>query len=364
MQVLLLDLGLELRGGQRQVYYLAQALQHSDIKPFVTCPKTSALATLCSREGIPIIPLMGRNPANPVILFQLEKALRRTPISIIHTNDAHSATVGAFSKALHGNKVLLLHSRRVSYPLHTGNRIKKYLLADTIVTVSEEIRKKVIQAGIESHKVHTIHSCIDPTRYSPKNHRDDGRFVFQSIGALTLQKGYSILLQAMQVIKKAKNLPPWEVRIAGSGELFQSLLNEAFELDVASQLSLLGQQESQNILPLADAVVVPSINGEGSNATIKEGWATGIPVIASALESNAELIQDNINGLLVPINDPIALAMAMIRCMQEHELREQLVIEGKKHLKNFTKKTMVQKYLDLYHTLLPTDMTLHQKKAS
>lgn len=364
MQVLLLDLGLELRGGQRQVYYLAQALQHSDIVPFVACPKISALAQLCKKERIPFIPLLGRSPANPLVLFQLEKTLRKLSINIIHTNDAHAATLGAFSKALHGNNILLIHSRRVSYPLHSGSRIKKYHLADSIVTVSDEIRKKVIQSGIEPNKVSTIHSCIDPLHYLPKKNRNDGRFVFQSIGALTNQKGYSILLKAMHVIKKAKALPPWEVRIAGSGDLFQSLLNEAFELNVASQLALLGQQDSQKILPLADAIVVPSIDGEGSNATIKEGWATGIPVIASNLESNTELIQNEINGLLVPVNDPVALAMAMIRCMQESRLCERLTSEGTKSLENFTNTTMVNQYLKLYRNLLQVDTHCRQKKAS
>ena len=364
MQVLLLDLGLELRGGQRQVYYLAQELQHSDVVPFIACPKASALAVVCKKERIPFIPLLGRSPANPLILCQLEKALRKLSINIIHTNDAHSAALGAFSKALHGNNILLMHSRRVSYPLHTGSRMKKYLLADSIVTVSEEIRKRVIQSGIEPNKVSTIHSCIDPSLYYPKKDRKDGRFVFQSIGALTSQKGYSNLLQAMHIIKKAKDLPPWEVRIAGSGELFQSLLNEAFELNVASQLALLGQQDSRVILPLADAVVVPSVEGEGSNATIKEGWATGIPVIASNLESNAELIQDEINGLLVPVNDPVALAMAMIRCMQEPRLCEKIVSEGTKSLENFTTTTMVKQYLQLYRNLFPMRTIPQQQKAS
>lgn len=364
MHVLLLDLGLELRGGQRQVYYLARSLQHSDIIPFVACPKTSALAELCASENIPLIPLKGRSPANPLILFQLERALHKASIHIIHTHDAHAATVGAFSKALHGNNLLLMHSRRVSYPLHPGSRMKKYVLADKIITVSEEIRKKIIQAGIAAEKVHTIHSCIDPSRYKPKEYREDGHFVFQSIGALTPQKGYSVLLQAMHILQQTKNLPPWEVRIAGSGELFQPLLNEAFELNIDSHLSLLGQQDSRTVLPLSDAIVVPSVDGEGSNATIKEGWATGIPVIASALDSNAELIQDNINGLLVPINDPEALAAAMIRCIQEEQLRERLVVEGKKQLNKFTDTTMVQQYVNIYHDLLELKNFSHQKKAS
>lgn len=352
MHVLLVDLGHELRGGQIQVFYLARALtQQDDIEPVVACPRGSALALLLEREGIPLLPLPGRGPFNPLVFLSVERALRRHAFSIIHTHDANAASLGWFCKALHKEKVRLVHSRRVSYPLHSGMRLKKYLLADAIVGVSAEISSVVEQAGVPAEKISTIHSGIDPTRYQPQIPRNDGRIVFLSIGALTPQKGYSVLLQAMSVLKEMEDVPPWEVRIVGEGPLFTPLLEEAVSLGVESRLALLGRQDGRNILPDCDVLVAPSVDGEGSSAAIKEGWVTGLPVICSALPSNTELVRDKVDGLVAPTGNPLALAAAMARCMMEAPLRARLSRQGRARAEQFTDRVMALAYAALYRKL-------------
>ncbi len=350
MHILFLDLGSKFLERQEQLYYLAKILlDSSKIIPFIACPIQSILAQKC-KDTIPLIPLKGKSSTNPLILLQIEKALRKYSINTLHTNDAQSATIGAFSKVLHTNQLMFIHNKRTSESLPTGTRLKKYFLADGLIALSEEIRSKIVEAGIIPEKVYTIHSCINDSIYIQKKERHDGRFVFQCTGDLIPQKGYSVLLKAMHMLKKI-TLPPWEVRIVGSGSLFNSLLSEAFELDVASNLALLGQQNNHDLLPLADAIVVPSIANEGSSMAIKEGWATGIPVIASDLESNTELIQDHINGLIVPVGDPEGLALAMLQCMQNKNLCDQLIYSGKQSIAKFTIKAIGKKYLYFYEHL-------------
>ena len=152
MRVLLLDLGLELRGGQRQVYYLARALARTpDMEPLVACPRTGKLAELLRDEGLPVLGLPGRSPANPLLLRWMGQRLRDFPPDIVHTHDANAATVGAFYKLLHSG-TLLIHSRRVSYPLRRGLRSWKYRIADAVVGVSREIADGMIGAGIPASR--------------------------------------------------------------------------------------------------------------------------------------------------------------------------------------------------------------------
>ncbi len=352
MHILLLDLGHELRGGQLQVFYLARALARcSDFQPLVASPRNSSLAILLKKENIPTFSLPGRNPFNPMMLFALERALYRHSIRIIHTHDAHAAALGAFLKAVHGNRLLLIHSRRVSYLPHSGLRLKKYLLADAVVGVSNEISTRMIEVGIPAEKIHTIHSGIDPHRYRPKEQRNDKRIIFLSIGALTPQKGYSVLVRAMSVLDRMERLPPWEVRIVGEGPLFNDILEEAIQLGVAPHLALLGRQDARTVLPLCDILVTSSIDGEGSSAVIKEGWATGLPVICSSLPSNTELVTDNIDGLVTETGSPVALAEAMALCMTEVSLRKRLATQGKKSIRQFTDQRMADKYMSLYRHL-------------
>lgn len=350
MHVLLLDLGLELRGGQRQVYYLARALAETrTITALTACPADGALAAFLRREGLPLLPLPGRNPANPAMLWTLERGLR--DMNILHTHDAHAAAAGALFKTLHP-KIRLVHSRRVSYPLRPGIRLWKYMQADAVVGVSREIADGMIRAGVPEKRVHAIHSGIDPERYAPKRPRPDhAPFMFQSIGACTPQKGYGVLLWAMRELRDAA-LPPWTVRIVGDGPLRFSLLEEARRLGVENRLSMPGRLESRDVLPDCDALVVPSVDGEGSSGAIKEGWATGVPVICSALQSNTELIHDGENGLTAAVRDPQALAEAMRRCLLDANLRERLVAAGNRSVLEFTDRRMALAYAALYETLL------------
>ena len=351
MHVLLLDLGIELRGGQRQVYYLARALAAArNVTVLTACPANGALASLLRHENLPLLPLPGRSPLNPVLLWRLKQRLRDT--DILHTHDANAATLGALCKSLYP-KLCLVHSRRVSYPLRRGARLWKYLKADACVGVSQEIADGMIQAGVPADRVFAIHSGIEPDRYAPKHARPNKPFLFQSIGACTPQKGYGILLQAMRELLDDKMpLPPWEVRIVGDGPLRPALLEEAQRLGVADRLSMPGWQESREVLPDCDALVVPSVDGEGSSGAIKEGWVTGVPVICSDLLSNTELVQNELNGLTASVRNPQALASAMKRCLLDADLRTRLVAAGKHSVLDFTDSRMASAYLALYERLL------------
>lgn len=349
MNILLVDLGQELRGGQMQVYYLARALvQSEEAMPLVACPRGSALEIFLQTEKIPCLALPGRNALNPAVLFVVSRAIRKHHIDIIHTNDAQSALLGAFFKKTLGDSIKLVHTRRVSYPLGGKIHQTKYMIADAIVGVSATISEGLEKSGVPHTKVSTIHSGIDLLRYRAKECREDERINFLTIGALTPQKGYPVLIQAMSVLREMEDLPPWEVRIVGEGSLFNQILDQARELKVDSHLSLLGRQESRIILPLCDVLVVPSVDGEGSSATIKEGWVTGLPVICSALPSNMELVHDKKDGLVTAVGNPLALAAAMCRCMLEPQLRIRLRQAAYQQVQNYTYQRMADAYVHLY----------------
>jgi glycosyltransferase involved in cell wall biosynthesis len=356
LQVLLLDLGLELRGGQRQALYLVQALermreQGEPVEAVVACPRTSALAALLQEENLPCLPLPGRGMANPALLFTLWRAIRGRHVAILHTQDARAAIVGAWCKRCFP-QMCLVHARRASYPI--GLIGKKYFDVDAVIGASQEISAGLIAAGMDGSKVHTIHSGIAPELYTQKIQRGDGRFVFGAVGVLTEQKGFGVLIQAMSVLAGIDELPQWEVRIVGAGPLFAQLLELAREQGVEDRLALFGRQDSKQFLPYFDALLVPSVDGAGSSAVIKEGWAVGLPVVCSSLPSNKELVRDKSNGLIVPTGNPLALGAAMLRLIREPLLRGRLVNGGNKSVGLFTDQRMAERTLALYRTILET----------
>lgn len=363
--VLLLDLGRELRGGQRQTLYLAEALSRdARFSPLLICPGASALAEAAATAGVSCLPLPGHGLGNLRLLWHFWRGVRRalaTPAArcILHTQDARAASLGALAKRVLGARLLLVHSRRVSYPFRQGVRFAKYRAADALVAVSRDIAAQAVAAGLAPERVVAVHSGIDPTRYTPRAGQRTpaaataaAPWMFLGIGALTPQKGYDIVLRAMQRLSTEPDLPPWKVRIVGEGALRPALETLARELGVDARLEMPGWIESPRVLPDGDAVVVASVDGEGSSGAIKEGWVSGLPVLASALPGNAELIVDGDNGLLSDAGNAEALAASMARCLREPDLSARLVAGGWRSLPSVTVEHMTGSTIAVYVRLL------------
>ncbi|SHJ57194.1 glycosyltransferase family 4 protein [Halodesulfovibrio aestuarii] len=352
MHILLLDLGKEMRGGQWQVFYLARALARSqEFTVTIAAPAKAPLLTHAAEvEGVTLLPLFGSGDWNPLNIYKLRRAVTKHGAQVIHTNCAKSASLGGIIKKMCGDAFRLIHTRRVSYPLKNGWSSKKYLLADAVVGVSQEISDTMMESAplLDRSKVSTIHSGIDASRYQAKKDRKDSRMIIGMIGALTEQKGHVVLVKALGELAKCKDIPVWEARVVGDGPLFGEIKELAEELEISSHLALLGRQDAREQLPYFDILAVPSVNGEGSSGVIKEGWVGQLPVVASDLPSNLELVEDQKSGLTFPNHDHEKLAQLLHDLMLDEKLRASLVEGGNKRVQDFTDMRMAASYMELY----------------
>lgn len=350
MKILLLDLGKTIRGGQRQVYYLARRLmQTPGFEPIVAIPTKAPLRPLLEEAGIPMLFLPSASDLNPINIFQVLRIIATQKPAIVHTNDAKGASLAALAKKYIG-QFQLVHSRRVSYELKRGWSKKKYLLGDALVAVSQEICEVLHHCGISQDKTTTIHSGIDAEMYSTEKHPHPV-LTIGAVGALSTQKGFEVLIDALAELRKDDSMPDWQCLIAGDGPLFQELKVRADELGMADAILFLGYRDSREVLPEIDILTVPSVDGEGSNAVIKEGWATATPVITSDLASNLELVTHEHDGLVFRNRDARELAKSISRLVHDTELKTQLVKNGSQTCTQFTDQAMANKYMDLYKKL-------------
>lgn len=379
VHILLLDLGNEMRGGQRQVVYLARAL--GAMPRFSVCiatPQGSPLARAAQEAGVAVLPLCGRRSWNPAVMaqaFRFIQAQDNAPV-ILHSNDAHSAALSAnlhrLAHAFGKTTSRLVHSRRVSYPLKKGMRGQKYFCADAIVGVSREIADVIVASGMDKEKVYAIHSGIEIASYPQKQEApveklapaaDNATASTAStasttatvqlgiVGALTKQKGHEVLLRALALLAH-KSVPAWELQIVGDGALRENLEHLAVECGIAQRVHFCGWQESRAVLPQFDMLIVPSVNGEGSSATIKEAWAVGLPLIASDLPSNLELVRPNMDGLAFESGNPEALCHALEKLLCDPALAARLAQEGKKRVQEFSVERMADAYITVYDAIL------------
>jgi glycosyltransferase involved in cell wall biosynthesis len=114
-----------------------------------------------------------------------------------------------------------------------------------------------------------------------------------------------------------------------------------------------GWKESREELPGADILVVASVHGEGSSAAIKEAWACGLPVAASDLPSNLELVEPGVSGVAFASGDPGALAWTLARLLTHPPLRDELAEGGRTRLARFTDAAMAEAVMAGYERAFP-----------
>lgn len=345
MHILQLDLGREWRGGQRQVRYLMRHLAEADgFETTVGTPVGSPLGERMRDEGGAVLDLASRRVWDPRNKMRLRRFVKQHGVQVVNTHCARSAALGAWLKKKTG--IRLVHSRRVSYKSASS----KYLAADAVAAVSGEIARTLTESGVSNERVHVIHSGIDPHLYAEAAamKRADPP-VIGVIGALTPQKGHAVLLEALAAL--AEGGTEWKVRIVGKGRLYGELQAQVERLGLARRVQFLGYRESREVIGRFSMLVVPSVDGEGSSGTIKEGWAAGVPVICSDLPSNLELVESGISGLAFPNRDAPALATTIDRLFVDMALRQRLVHGGMERLKQFTDAAMARAYMKLYRRL-------------
>lgn len=336
-----LDLGCEFRGGQRQVLYLAAEQAGAGMDVRVAAPRGAPILDAALGHGLDTLSLPRRRDFHPANLVALLSNISSSS-HILHTHDARSASLGALLRLFRRN-LALIHTRRVSYALGQGWSRWKYRLGDLVVCVSREVEEAVHLAGVTSTLV--IPSSIVLSRYSARGPGNGGRVGV--IGALSPQKGHAQFFQALALLV---DVP--EVWIVGSGDLEAELRRQAGLLGLAERIVWKGQVESTLVLPSLDVLVVPSAHGEGSSGVIKEGWASGVPVICSDLPANLELVRHEENGLVFANGDPSSLARQLGRLRDDPALAERLAAEGRRDAAACDASGMHAAYLEAYASAL------------
>lgn len=167
--------------------------------------------------------------------------------------------------------------------------------------------------------------------------------VLLTLSRLHEKKGLDVFLRALA------RLPQCVAWIAGDGPLEADLKALAAELGVAGRVRFLGWRSDRGaLLNAADICVLPS-RWEPFGTVMLEAWAAGTPLVAAASQGPSALIEDGDNGLIVPVDDPAALAAAIGRLMGDPVLKAHLIDRGRAdYQRGFTREAVTARMLALY----------------
>lgn len=229
-------------------------------------------------------------------------------------------------------------------------------------------RKTNLQVGVSQNIVNTI-NAYPATRHSrrealvirngilqtwfepipEKKYPTKSRKIIGAIGLLTRRKGYQFLIAAMPwVLKKC---PDCELILAGEGPYRPVLERQISELDLQGNVRLLGYMpDPRSLLERMDLFVLPSLI-EGLPTVIIESMARGVPVIASDIPGNDELVVDGNTGRLFKSRSSYELAETILKVFSDPRQYEKMSAQAFSWAHELTIENAAKKYATLYEQL-------------
>jgi glycosyltransferase involved in cell wall biosynthesis len=196
--------------------------------------------------------------------------------------------------------------------------------------------------SVPKNTIATVYPAFDLERIKKRSHgvaANNTIPVICSVGRLTSQKDFSLLIRTFSIVRKVM---PARLRIAGTGPEQEMLTRLINQLKLQRDVELLGFIEyAEELIADSDLFVMTSI-WEGFPATLVEAMVLETPVVSVNCESGpAELIQDGINGALIEVRSPEIIAERIIFLLQNPEIRAAYSGAAKKTVQQYSLQASV-----------------------
>ncbi len=291
-------------------------------------------------------------------LFLLRNVVNNKRISIIHS---HGKGAGIYSRLLG-----LITGKKVIHTFH-GFHIGKYnsiqkkiyillekflsIFTDKIITVSEGEKQEILNAGIcSSRKIVVITNGVEipSVKVTELNYEQKPKKII-SFSRFNYQKNTKLLIEVSKKLKELEEKKLVEFHIYGSGEDFD-LIRQLIESNkLGGQIVLHGADSNARDKLVDGFCYISTSRWEGLPISLLEAMAAGLPVLASNVVGNNDVIIDGENGLLFELNDPKSCAEKILRLASDKKLWESISINARNTVQQkFSIKKMITETEKVY----------------
>ena len=285
--------------------------------------------------------------ALPASMMAVRRVVRRHACDLVHAhwvipNGPPAALAAAACSrplviSLHGSDVYLPERHRWL----RGITARVFRKAAVITACSSDLARRAEALGAPADRIVVVPYGADPLLFHPAEEGErqrvriewkvgEGEALILAIGRLVRKKGFDQLIRAVPGI--LADAGPARLIIAGDGDLRAELAALAGKLGIENRVLFAGAVDRERLpalLRCCDVLAVPSMHDERGNVdglpnVVLEGMASGAAVVASDVVGIPQVITSGEHGLLVPEQDPAALAAAIVRLLREPDLRARL----------------------------------------
>ncbi len=352
-------------GAERHLLDLVQGLAALGIHVEVICPRQGPLTQQLARRGFDAhcIEMVRPWPGDEYALDQravqkLVSLLRKKRPDVVHSHlyPAHlHASFAAEEVGIPG----------IVYTAHTiivrpGDVLLSYVTAARTIAVSRAVARLLERAGVPTERLEVIYNGVGSEHFEydlEAQQRVRAALnpgtgpIIGTVSRLSLEKGVDVLLQAVQQVMQV--VSPLTVLIIGDGPQAANLQHFANQLGLGETVHFLGARTDIPVLNrLLDVFVLPS-REEACPMALLEAMAAGRAVVATQVGGTPEVVTHAVDGLLVPPEDPSALARALLVMLEDSALRATLgAAAQRKVFTQFTREQMVDEMLSFYQRIL------------
>jgi glycosyltransferase involved in cell wall biosynthesis len=366
--------GIEFGGGERTFLQLIENPPPHEYEIYVATTPGNIFFDLLTKKNLKPFPLDLKRRVCLKIIGQIISIIKEKKIDIIHSQGAKTDFYARLAcRKLH-HQIKIINTIAMPVEGYDVGFLKKTIYCffdrfsekyvDRFIVVSETLKETLVNNhGIPPEKVKRIYNGIElnkyrddshdktATRLRKEYHLDKEIPLVGAIGRIVWQKGFEYLVKAIPRV--INTFPSARFVIVGDGPLKKDLELKSIELGVKDKIIFTGfRNDIKEILASMDMLIIPSLR-EGSPMITLEAMAMAKPIIASDIDGIKEQLEHRKNGLLIPPENPDALAESILFLLKNKETALTLGQAAKKRVEEeFTIERTVKETILLYKELL------------
>ncbi len=361
MRVLQLVLSLDPGGTEKLVLEIAKRLPPPFTSLACCLDSPGAWAGELEQSGVAVFALRRSPGFHPSLGVRIARLIDRHRIRVIHCHQYSPFVYACLAKLLRPAVRLVFteHGRLSDAPLSRKRRLVNPFLGripDRSFAVCQDLRKFLIAEGFPASCLEVAYNGIDPGAPPAEADRErvrhalgiaPDRLVVGTVARLDPVKDLSTLIEAFAVVRR--ELPAALLLIVGDGPERRHLEDLSRARNLSESVLFTGHRsDARELLPALDLYVNSSLT-EGVSLTIVEAMASSLPVVATRVGGNPEVVLENRSGTLVPARDAGALAEALRALAGDAERRRAWGAAGRRVVEErFSFERMLELYVGAY----------------
>ena len=337
LRILHIDAGREWRGGQRQVWLLAQGLRARGHEPLVVGIPDSPLLQRLRQRGVAVAAVPMRADWDLRAARRVRALVRAWRPDVVHAHDARAHAIAL--AALLGSRIPLVVTRRVAFTPKSvrfkyGRRVARF------IAISQAVRDAMVRGGVDPRRIDVVFSGVPaPAIVSRRDWRAECGWPADTVlcgvvGAMTAEKGIGLLAEVAERLPGAARAKARLVLLGGQASGRCNIGGiDAYRAGFVDEIHA--------AMAGLDVLLHPS-SAEGLGTAVIDAMALGVPPVAFAVGGLVELVQHERNGLLVRVGDLAGFADSAARLITDERLRRRLGHAGPIRAADFDVESMVE----------------------